>query len=378
MAGKEYWVWLSNALGPGSGTVDKVMEAFETPEFLYAEKKSGFSSVGFLSPRERARLVETSLSDALRMCERTLDKGYQVLTPEDPDYPDRLKNIYGKPAVLYVNGTLKGVDEQAAVAVVGTRNYSDYGFRAASKISFELARAGAVVVSGMARGIDTVAHKAALKAEGRTIAVLGSGLDVPYPRENRALMEVISHNGAVVSEFPLGSEPAGFQFPIRNRIISGLSLGVTVVEADLKSGSLITANLALEQGRDVFAVPNDIFNENSRGTFRLLRLGAIPVASAADILEEYRYRFSERINIDEIATETEKQEQNLSVKEKKALQGATPEMQEIYDVLTEIPANLDEIALKTGKNAKEVLTALSELEIMGFVSAGAGRRYSIR
>jgi len=237
---------------------------------------------------------------------------------------------------------------------------------------------GAVVITGMARGIDGAAHEAALLAGGSTVAVLGCGLDIVYPPEHMTLRRETPKRGAVISEFPLGAKPEGFHFPIRNRIISGLSLGVTVGEADLKSGSLITANLALEQGRDVFAVPNDIFNENSRGTFRLLRLGAIPVASAADILEEYRYRFSERINIDEIATETEKQEQNLSVKEKKALQGATPEMQEIYDVLTEIPANLDEIALKTGKNAKEVLTALSELEIMGFVSAGAGRRYSIR
>ena len=354
------------------------MEAFETPEFLYEEKKSGFARVECLSSRERARLLAGSLSDALRMYERTVEKGFQVLTPESPDYPERLRNIYARPAVLYVSGSLSGIDDQAAVAVVGTRSYSDYGFRAASKISFELARAGAVVISGMAKGIDTVAHKAALKADGRTIAVLGSGLDVPYPRENRTLMEVISRNGAVVTEFPLGSEPAGFHFPIRNRIISGLSLGVTVVEADLKSGSLITANLALEQGRDIFAVPNDIFNENSRGTFRLLRLGAIPVASGADILEEYRYRFSDRINIDEIATDVEKQEQQVSVREKKTLPNASPDMQEVYAVLTEIPANLDEIALKTGKNAKEVLTALSELEIMGFVSASAGKRYSIR
>ncbi|MDD2956049.1 MAG: DNA-processing protein DprA [Oscillospiraceae bacterium] len=378
MAKTEYWVWLSNALGPGSGAVDKVIEAFETPEYLYAEKKNGFEAVGFLTARERGRLMAASLSDALRMCERTLDKGFCILTPEDRDYPDRLQSIYARPAVLYVDGDLGDIDNEAAVAVVGTRNYSDYGFRAASKIAFELAKAGAVVVSGMAKGIDTVAHKAALKAEGKTIAVLGCGLDVPYPRENAALMEVIAHNGAVVSEFPLGAEPVGFHFPIRNRIISGLSMGVTVVEADLKSGSLITANLALEQGRDVFAVPNDIFNDNSRGTFRLLRLGAIPVASAADILEEYRYRFSDRINIDEIATEVEKKEQNVFVREKKLLQGATPEMQEVYDVLTEIPANLDEIALKTGKNTQEVLTALSELEIMGFVSASAGRRYSIR
>ena len=374
----EFWIWLSNALGAGSPRINDIVACFETAEHFYAEKKTGFRHVEFLTAPEKQKLMDASLSDALRLKERTLDKGYRILTPDQKEYPNRLRNIYAMPAALYIDGTLAGLDDNVAITLVGARKCSDYGRTVAADLGRGLARMGAVVITGMARGIDGAAHEAALLAGGSTVAVLGCGLDIVYPPEHMTLRRETPKRGAVISEFPLGAKPEGFHFPIRNRIISGLSLGVTVVEADLKSGSLITANLALEQGRDVFAVPNDIFNENSRGTFRLLRLGAIPVASAADILEEYRYRFSERINIDEIATETEKQEQNLSVKEKKALQGATPEMQEIYDVLTEIPANLDEIALKTGKNAKEVLTALSELEIMGFVSAGAGRRYSIR
>ena len=292
----EFWIWLSNALGAGSPRINDIVACFETAEHFYAEKKTGFRHVEFLTAPEKQKLIDASLSDALRLKERTLDKGYRILTPDQKEYPNRLRNIYAMPAALYIDGTLAGLDDNVAITLVGARKCSDYGRTVAADLGRGLARMGAVVITGMARGIDGAAHEAALLAGGSTVAVLGCGLDIVYPPEHMTLRRETPKRGAVISEFPLGAKPEGFHFPIRNRLMSALSLGVVVVEGELSSGSLITANYALEQGKDVFAVPGDLVSSSFLGTNNLIRNGAIPVFSPNDVLEQYCYRFFDKIN----------------------------------------------------------------------------------
>ena len=386
----EFWIWLSNALGPGSPRINDIVASFETAEYFYAEKKNGFRFLSFLTEEEKQRLSQASLSDALRLQEKTLDRGYRILTPDQQEYPNRLRNIYAMPAVLYVDGSLGKIDENVAVTVVGARKCSDYGKAVAEKLGFDLARMGAVVITGMARGIDGAAHMAALKAGGSTIAVLGCGLDVVYPPEHGQIRRQTPKRGAVISEFPLGARPEGFHFPIRNRLMSALALGVVVVEGELTSGSLITANYALEQGKDVFAVPGSVFSGLSKGPFRLLRAGAIPVSCAHDILEEYRYRYAAKISWknqeekkacekpDQSRKPEQPEDRPAPIREKRALPAdADPVLREVYEILSEVPMHADEIAARMQKNPAEVLTALSELEIMGFVSANAGKRFCV-
>ena len=388
----EFWIWLSNALGAGSPRINDIVACFETAEHFYAEKKTGFRHVEFLTAPEKQKLIDASLSDALRLKERTLDKGYRILTPDQKEYPNRLRNIYAMPAVLYIDGTLAGMDDNVAITLVGARKCSDYGRTVAADLGRGLARMGAVVITGMARGIDGAAHEAALLAGGSTVAVLGCGLDIVYPPEHMTLRRETPKRGAVISEFPLGAKPEGFHFPIRNRLMSALSLGVVVVEGELSSGSLITANYALEQGKDVFAVPGSVLSGLSKGPFRLLQAGAIPVSCAGDILEEYRYRYAAKIDwrvpVEQNKREKPSAESRLKkadlaqpvvpIRKKRDLPPECDEnIREIYEVLSEIPINADEIAARTQKNPAEVLTALSELEIMGYISANAGKRFCI-
>jgi DNA processing protein len=217
--------------------------------------------------------------------ERAAELGAELVTPADAGYPEPLRNIYDPPLALYIKGTLDPRDRHA-VAIVGSRHTTSYGRECASSFAAQFARAGFTVVSGLARGIDTSAHQGALKAGGRTIAVLGGGLHDIYPPENRALAEEIAASGAVISEFQLGREPDKTTFPIRNRIVSGLSQGVVVVEAGLSSGAMITANVAAEQGKSVFAIPGRIDSPTSQGTHNLIKNGAKLAESVSDVLDD--------------------------------------------------------------------------------------------
>ncbi len=214
--------------------------------------------------------------------------GARIITPVDPDYPTALKNIYDPPLALYVQGTLKPADRHA-LALVGSRRCTHYGQQCADRFGYGLAKAGFTVVSGLARGIDAAAHRGALKAGGRTFAVLGGALDCLYPPENADLAQEIAEQGAVIAEYPLGREPDRTTFPYRNRVVSGLSMGVLVVESPLKSGSLITADAALEQGRLVFAVPGRVDSPASRGGHALIKAGAKLVEDVNDIVREFEY-----------------------------------------------------------------------------------------
>lgn len=281
------WYVLARAQLGARATL-RLLEAFQRPEAVLAATPAAWAARARLSDGGCERLLASVNRDCAADLARLDRLGIQLIALHDPAYPARLRTIPDPPCVLFVKGTLLPTDEQA-IAIVGSRRASPYGRHVAAELSAGLVQHGFTVVSGMALGADAAAHEGCLRAGGRTIAVLGSGVDVVYPPEHLALYERIAATGAVVSEAPPGAPPTRTSFPARNRLISGLSLGVVVVEAPEKSGALITADHALEQGREVFAVPGSVNSAQSRGTHRLLRDGAKLVESVSDILEELRW-----------------------------------------------------------------------------------------
>ena len=281
------------------------------------------------------------------------------LTLADRGYPHALRFIFDPPAELYVRGTIEPADVEA-IAIVGSRDASAYGLATAERLARELAGLGITVISGLAIGIDAAAHRGALAGGGRTIAVLGSGVDRIYPQRHRRLAAEVAESGAVVSEFPLGTPPRGYHFPLRNRIVSGLSLGVVVVEATDKSGSLITARLALEQGRAVLAVPGEVGVDRTRGVHRLIRRGATLVETGADIVE------------DVLPWRTP------SPPAKRADSPASAEQLRVLAAFDGTTAQVDQLIGRSGLNAARVLEILLELELAGKVELPAGMVYSRR
>ena len=280
----------------------------------------------------------------------------KVLACDDPSYPPRLKQIYDYPPVLYVRGNLLSRDEPC-LAVVGTRRPTIYGRQVTEEIVTDLARSRITIVSGLARGIDSIAHRATLDAGGRTVAVFASGLDIVYPAENVKLAQAIMENGALLSEYPLGIRPKAENFPLRNRIMSGLSLGVLVVEAGERSGALITAHQAVEQNREVFAVPGSILSPSSKGTNRLIQEGAKLVHDFVDILEE--------LNLTMVT-------QQLEIKE---FQPASETESVILKQLTSEPNHIDEICRRSGLTIPEVSSTLAMLELKGIAKQVGNMNY---
>ncbi|SDN70736.1 DNA processing protein [Acetanaerobacterium elongatum] len=403
----EYCIWLQQCFGEGSVKPYNIIKQYGSAKAFYDSVQAGLSGVHDLLPADIARVKNTPLELAQKILEKCTQKGIDVYTIDHALYPEKLKNIYAPPVVLYGIGMLPELDRLVAIAVVGNRRMSDYGGSVARQIGYDLARAGAVVVSGLALGIDACGHEGALLAGGKTVAVLGCGPDVIYPSENEALTEQIRSKGTILSEFPPGTRPIARNFPIRNRIISGLCNGIAVIEAGVKSGSLITANLALEQGRDIFTVPNSIYCEHSAGSLRLLRDGAIPIGSAYDILIEYEGLFKDKLNLEKIPRcyyYLPAQHQKSALPAQKKASKPRPEQPpiltvpgnpkaeaqslpdyltgqavKVYDILrtkTE-KTHVDEIAVQTGLSTPEVLSAITELEIEELVRAYPGRRYSV-
>ena len=290
-----YGVWLQQALGEGSRKIPQLLEYFGSCKGVYNADEQEIRLSGILGPNELPRFLDTPIEIAEEILEACKRLGYSILTPDDEKYPTRLRNIPDYPAALYICGEFPDIDDEVCIAMVGTRRASRYGYTTATAIAKDLAACGAVVISGCARGIDTAAHQGALLSGGKTVAVLGCGINTRYNMENEGLRKVISTSGALISEYPPGSPALSFHFPIRNRIISALSLGVIVVEAGAQSGSLITANLALEQGKDVFSVPGEINSYQAKGTNRLIFDGATPIESAADVLENYIGKYPHRL-----------------------------------------------------------------------------------
>lgn len=316
-----------------------------------------------LLPREGRRtfdgvVARMRATDPVKEAELLEQSGTKFLTWADEAYPDYLRHIFNPPAVLYYLGDGLG-DVDPAVALVGSRRATYYGRDMAHRLGKELAEAGITVVSGMARGIDTAAHRGALDGGGRTIAVLGSGLDVVYPRENTKLMREIAAHGTVISEFPLGSMPEGWHFPVRNRIISGLSRGTVVIEAAERSGALITAELALEQGRDVMAVPGNVTSPVSCGPNRLIKQGARLVESSDDVLDEIGLT-----RLFEPAAGGSGPGMKLD-----------PEEERVLKLIEAEPLALDLIIQDAGLPSARVASVLAFLEVKGFVRRLPGGRY---
>lgn len=406
MSSPEYWIWLQKSLGIGV-RVDEILSFFHSPKELYLAGRREWLLSGVINPKTADKLLKYSPSEARSVVEECRQGNWHIVTPEDAYYPERLLQLRDLPLVLYVWGDKEVLKAPVAVSIVGTRNASRYGSEVAESLAFSLAQAGVVVVSGGALGIDSRAHIGAIEAKGKTIAYLGCGLNCDYLRENKTLREAIARNGCVVSEFPPQTQASRYAFPIRNRLIAGTALGTVVIEAGEKSGSLITARLALEQGRDVFAVPGNIISSSFKGANRLIREGAKPVFTAYDILEEYQYLYGEHINISEKAyTLSIKKEYNNTsdnsqksmkspnsshlqkTSEKKAIistnlqkkQAGTLSLGDsslrILSVLNETPITADDIALKAKLNIGDVLAGFTELELFGLCELHSGKRYT--
>ncbi len=353
-----YWVALRQVCGVGNVICKILINHFKSPEKIFNASVEELKNVEGINVKAVEAITGFKPTDAIDMeIDEILSKEINILTFNSPDYPENLKNIYDPPPFLYVKGSFIEGDKNS-VAVVGSRNASEYGIKVTQELSRNLAALGVTIVSGMARGIDSAAHIAAIQGGGRTIAVLGSGIDVIYPPENRRLFERIAENGAVVSEYPLGTRPNSYNFPPRNRIISGFSLGVLVVEASPKSGSLITAKLALDQGRDVYAVPGNVYSYKAKGTHSLLKSGAKLVDNALDIVEEL----------------------NITVKpikeNKDMAKDLSPELLMVYDFFQDEPIHIDNIISKTGLPSGRVSALLLDLELSGILKQLPGKMFT--
>jgi len=309
-----YYIWLSLRCGAGSEAPSFLLSHFGTPKDIYEADENALSRA--LPGRSGlvASLCDKDMETAQRVYDYCLRANVGIITLESPLYPERLRSIHAKPIVLYFKGTFPDVDKNVLISCVGTRKCSEKGARLAYTLGADLAAAGAIVVSGMALGIDTMCARGALSAGGRSIAVLGCGIDRVYPQENKQLMRDIMENGAVITEYAPGMVPNGKHFPVRNRIISGLSLGTVVVEAGRGSGALITAEHAGKQGRDVFAFPGDVDNKFYTGTNDLISDGAKMVRSAADILGEYEGVWRGRIFAENIHINKQYKAENIPPK----------------------------------------------------------------
>lgn len=295
MKDRLFEIWFALRCGVQNREFRPLLETYGTPYDLYKAEESELESLP-CSQGLKAKLADKSLGEATRIMEFCREKGVGILFWQDDDYPVSLRPLRDPPVLLYYKGKLPDLTKKLCISVVGTRSMSEYGKRVAYKLGYELGAAGTVVVSGMALGNDGVAAAGAILSGGSTVAVLGSGIDVPYPREHGKLFAEIMTHGAVMTEFAPGTPPEGRNFPIRNRIISGLSQATVVVEGDLKSGALITARTAILQGRDIYAFPGNVGETNSAGTNQLISDGAAMVLSARDLLENYTFLYGDMLD----------------------------------------------------------------------------------
>ena len=295
MSALRYWIWLSSMTGLRPRLRCALLDVFGEAEAVYFADEQQLLDRCTLTPAERARVLQKDLSRADEILEKCERNQFSILTLADAAYPQRLRNIFDPPVVLYVRGRFPAVDEEAAIAVVGTRKATPYGIKMARRMGFELTKGGGLVVTGLAGGVDSASAEGALRAGGRCVGVLGCAIDDVYPQWNRELYDDVAAAGALVSEYPPGEAIQKKNFPERNRIMSGLSVGVTVIEAPKGSGALITAAHALEQGREVFAVPGNADQPNCAGSNELIQSGAALVATGWDVLGEFQPLFPEKL-----------------------------------------------------------------------------------
>ena len=381
MSALKFWVWLTEQNRLGGPARQALLEHFGSPEEVYYAEPGDLLQVEGITADQAQALENKSLDRAQSILEECARKDIFLLTAQDALYPQRLKNIYDPPLLLYGRGSMPLFDEEAAVAVVGTRSCSPYGIRTAERFGFEMSKQGGLVVSGLARGIDAASQLGALRAGGLTAAVLGCGVDVVYPPENDRLYEDVAASGVLLSEYPPGAEPFGWHFPARNRILSGLCLATLVVEAPEKSGALITAATALEQGRDVFAIPGPLDAEGSVGCNRLIRDGAGLATESWDILREYQSRYPHKLHPDgeKLPPLPKKSEIFYPERSKKPkvassglpvinvrrnAEGLTDDQIKVLRILDDKePMLTDDIALRANVPVRRILSAVTMLEI---------------
>lgn len=398
MNGAVPWIRLQSALGAGAA-LSEIIEYFGSAKALFDAGETEWRMSPVLVPRQIEKLCESTEDQANEVLATCKMNGWQVVPYDDPHYPERLRSIFNPPAVLYVDGELPDIDNSIVIGIVGTRRASDYAVKAADVMSRGIAERGAIVASGGALGVDTAAHNGAMLAGGKTIAVLGCGLGTKYLMENKPLRDAVVKNGALITEFQPFTPASKYTFPIRNRIISGISLGVLVVEASVKSGSLITANYALEQGRDVFALPCSILDPAFAGTNKLIDDGAIVATKPLDLLypyaEEYGVKIDEVKSVGKIMRETGDKSANVygkardisfdnlqaGRKKREARQKAAAELsgktKAVFNALGEEYQSADEISRAAGLSIGEALTALTALEIAGLAASAGGKRYRL-
>lgn len=367
------WLALSLTPGIGPGRGRKLVERFDGVERLISASLTELEAAGLPAGAAQSIALGKSMELAADEMDRVKSLGGHLISQSDPNYPKRLLEIYDPPLVLYIKGSMEVIG-QYGVAVVGTRYPTPYGVGVAERLSCDLAARGLVIISGMARGIDTAAHKGALNARGRTVAVWGTGIDVPYPKENEKLTErILENGGGILSEFPLGTFPAPQNFPIRNRIISGMSIGVLVVEAGEYSGTRITARCALEQGRDVYAVPGNVTNKLSWGPNTLIKQGAALVASWEDVWEVLPADV--RLALAPPSVDASPKDEPASL-----FSGPEPSSAEklVLSVLrADESKHLDELVEKLASkvSSSQIFAALFELELNGRIRALPGKYY---
>ena len=403
-----HWIWLATRPGLSDRKKLAILESIPDPEDVYLAGRQEITDIPDLTEEEKAALLDKELKDARKIMAICEEKDIQLCVLSDDKYPYRLKNIADPPLVLYYRGQLPNFDNAPAIGVVGTRKASAYGLAAARQLGFQIVRCGAIIVSGIAEGVDAAAMEGALKAGGTVVGILGSGADIVYPKCNRFLFADTRRHGCLISEFPPGTPPYKWNFPKRNRIISGLCNGVLVVEAPQQSGALRTARWALEQGRDVFAVPGNVGVDTSEGTNELLREGAMLARDGWDVVGEYaalypgvvrRYDPRQMPRLEQLGEESgtkvaqtpkkpEKKPNADKKNEKKPIdkEAAPPysdrssrlaQLSEAERQLVEMigaECLVDELIARTGLPAGKVLAMLTMLEIRGFVKTLPGRR----
>lgn len=400
----KHWIWLTTRPGIGVHGRAALLRLFGTAERIFEMKERDYLAAEGFECRWLESLLDKSLNEAEKILIECDDKSIRLVTYADGAYPSRLRNISDPPALLYYCGTLPDFDNEAVIGVIGSRRCSAYGLLHAKQFSKLIASSGGLVVSGGARGIDSMALRGALDSEMPVACVLGCGADVVYPPENRELFRQIAAHGCLLSEYRPGTRPERGNIPVRNRIISGLALGVLVVEAPERSGALITANLALEQGRDVFAIPGNIGVKSCEGSNRLIRDGAIVVENGWEILREYEHLFPGKLSdgrsreamergfmarfgrpapvytpvvleepVDKKVIDNPENRNYSDVKEKVPVLAGDEAA--VFAVLSEQPELADELVVRSGLPAQRVAAALTMLQIKGLARKQAGNRY---
>ncbi len=389
------WIWLSLALGYDNSKVKRLYRYYDDISEFYKGKEFEWRMCGLFNIKDIEKLCSTPMEKAEKIIQRCSELNIKMYSIDDDLYPQRLRDIGTPPAVIYVSGHLPAIDDLLAIGIVGTRKATGYGKKTAYKIAHNLCKCKVIVISGGALGIDCTAHNGALNADGITICVLGCGINYPYLKNLSQMRRAITQRGCLISEYPPDTEPLGYFFPQRNRIISALSNGVLVIEAAERSGALITANLAAEQGKEVFAVPGNIDSVYSLGANRLIKDGAVPVSSHIDIIEFYNNRYDLEIcENDTIKDEDKKIAVIPSKASKKSSAAVESEVNieitghrfdvelddnsyKVYHIIGVEPMSLDDIATKSGVPSFEVSDILEYLEAEKLITSLSGHRYKL-